>query len=132
MIDKLRAWERQQDGWPKLKDGQNTNISLHQPLRNCQTIQQQLDKLKELMESVFRMDEGRSGNLNQMNAGTGVDAVDSKPGKQILKMRNSVILELNSVNLDRPTFMVESTPMVGLGTMNNNQVGCKPIHFHVK
>ncbi len=66
--------------------------------------------------------EGRAGNLNMANPGVGIDAVDAKPSKQILKMRNSVVLELNSVNLDQPTFMVESTPMVGFGTNNNNQV----------
>jgi predicted RNA-binding Zn-ribbon protein involved in translation (DUF1610 family) len=54
MIDKLKMIEKLQLK-PALVAADLsgvTNISLNQPLRNCQSIQQQLDKLKELMESV--------------------------------------------------------------------------------
>ena len=69
MLDKLKMFEKIQKrgGWDfaDQQDSSVTNISLNQPLRNCQSIQQQLDRLKELMENVFSVaNENRPTNSN--------------------------------------------------------------------
>ena len=141
MIDKLKMLEKMQQK-PDFADPSGvTNISLNQPLRNCQSIQNQLDKLKDLMESVFSMATDNRPSNAANSAGQGND----RRNNQITKIRNSVVLEMNSLN--DPSFVIESTPVVG-GTnnnLNNNKTGLKnkkmsrlamdnnfsPIVFHI-
>ena len=114
MIDRLKMLEKLQQK-PELADPSGiTNISLNQPLRNCQSIQNQLDKLKELMESVFTL----ANEHRQPNAANTAGQADDRRNNQITKIRNSVVLEMNSFN--EPTFMIESTPVVSGQNNNNN------------
>ena len=122
MLDKLKMFEKlQQNRNPVSYEQQAdpsgvTNISLNQPLRNCQSIQQQLDRLKELMESVFTL-------ANENKPPNAANPADSRRNNQISKIRNSVVLEMNSLN--EPSFMIESTPVVNAAAANNNKTGIK-------
>ena len=87
MLDKLKMFEKLQQ--KRTHDPHNdqpdltsvTNISLNQPLRNCQSIQQQLDRLKELMENVFSM----ANESRQPNAANSAGQTDSRRNNQVFR-----------------------------------------------
>ena len=98
----------------KKKNSNSNNVTFSQPLDSCHAIQEQLDKLKQLMDNSFKVQQ--LDNVSDEKK----SQVANKAKNQLNQLRKSIYLEMHSINEPGQQMMIESTPVVKQNENNVN------------